>query len=1120
MAENDKPEHISVKFLKDEPSETDFFGSHSKVAAAVSDVICEDNEINVVGLLGSWGSGKSTVVSQIQKQLGERTSNTHFFNFDAWLYQNDPPRRSFLEALIQDLSQNELSTDHEWDSRLADLSGRSEETVTETSRRFSPTGKWIFGSLGLLPIGTVVLGRALDSNNLNQAPWMFWVGGGLTLAPLMMAFTFYLCWRPWRTILNGHFKWKEFFFRHRAPHENESILALLTNQSVERTDKKTKISPEPSVTEFRTVFRELLKTLRRKRERLIIVIDNLDRLAEAEAVELWATIRSLFLGGELRRFSKSEIASPTIILPIDEGSIRRMFIASGHREDANDLAQSFMEKTFDVAFHVNDPVMSDWRAFFRDKLIAAFSSAATEERIYWSTKFVEDFFSHRSSNRRITPRFLIKIVNSVGVLIKQWNDQSVDFLSLVFYVLHRSQISENPREFVKENRTGISAAVADWQRDIVALNYGVTRDKSFQILLEEPLRLAISQKDADEFSKLAEVVGFGPVFEDVIGSLPTIADTSSPQADFVANAAILAANSTLASEQWVKNSLPKLASAWCASSPLEAFRDDFSDVLFALAPHSDPNEFIRSSCTKLALSLPPSGLNDTSKKSFLTALSGLHRLSNEFGLTTPTLQTSLDIKPLLNLSEAVPPDLIHLIRSDKSSKEIINAVSSYLSDEKLSSEVPSYIRVLSSENTINFKDRLKIVWDDIVATSHNNIVNYPASFHSLGPSIDVIGLLHDRNANAKTNVQQLFDQGYLNTRLCEADQGGDGSTLADVAALMFLRGTDFAAPNGKSWSQIVKDHDDFVRNFTMALTWYLRVNPTASAHRAIKSHPSLKPIIVEMVKRDIHQGAKGLPTSHIVRNIKQLEALAGADALTLALEHAAKRPDFWSTVDGLEDAVSYETVAETLLRTGVVERSILAKNIRDRISSRDASSWKHAIFEGDTFFSLINFYGEELQQKDTLGESLKSSLQDAVADILSSDEDVRQRWFYLNRFVSKNAKVTSLRNLRDFLQSGSPVKNLIGLMKIGGPELINQGKFIDFPDKTTRHVTIPLLGDDAGLDYLSDNMDIFSRCFHESDEETKQTALETLAAVRISTDEDAPASLSVVEKGFAVRRND
>jgi KAP family P-loop domain len=233
MSDSDTQHGFTVKFIKDEPSETDFFGSHGRVAQAVADVIGDDNGINVVGLLGGWGSGKSTVVSQVQKQLKSSRSDIHFFNYDAWLYQNDPPRRSFLEALIHDLVQNRLSDGTEWRARLADLSGRSEETVTESSRKLSLTGKWIFGSLSLVPIGTVILGRSLAPKNVPNASWiqnitdapeMMWAGVSLTLAPVIIAALFYIFWRPWRKSgFFGIFK-REFWKQHRVPYQEQSIL--------------------------------------------------------------------------------------------------------------------------------------------------------------------------------------------------------------------------------------------------------------------------------------------------------------------------------------------------------------------------------------------------------------------------------------------------------------------------------------------------------------------------------------------------------------------------------------------------------------------------------------------------------------------------------------------------------------------------------------------------------------------------------------------------------------------------------------------------------------------------------------------------------------------------------
>lgn len=1116
MTAAEKSERITVKFIKDEPSEIDFFGSHSRVAAAVSNVISEDNGINVVGLLGSWGSGKSTVVSQIQKRLEGATPEIHFFKFDAWLYQNDPPRRSFLEALIQDLSQNALSNDAQWAKRLADLSGRSEETVTETNRNLSSTGKWIFASLGLVPVGTVFLAGALDSENLANASWMLLLGMSLTLAPLITAFLFYICWRPWRAEgLKGLCK-KDFWIRHREKHASESIFALLTNQSVERTEKITKISPEPSVTEFRSVFRDILKNLRSKRERLIIVIDNLDRLAESEAVELWATIRSLFLGNEINGSQPSEITTPTIILPIDEGSIRRMFSASGDQNDADELAQSFMDKTFDLSFHVNDPVMSDWRAFFREKLIEAFSDAITDERVYWATKFVEERFSNATSPRRITPRLLVKLVNSVGVLAKQWNDGSINFLSMVFFALHRSEIALNPREFVKAEWPSIAAAFGDWQRDIVALHYGVPRDKAFQTLLEDPLRMAIASKNEAEFSNLVDVVGFGPVFEEVIANLPASSTTPGPQADFVANAALLVSKSSVGKEQWVTSSMPNLASAWCNSGQTDTFRDDFDDIFKVLAPFTDGRTFVQASANKLALSLPKSGISDENSKAFIKALSSISQLSKNNGLQTPLILIPIEIQPLLYLISCVPENLRSMIRTDKMFSEILTYLTNSLADEKLSGEVPSFIQSLASTVTINFKDRSKIAWDDIVSISFNNIVNYNSSFHSVGPSIDIFGILYSKNQNAKTNVQQLFDQGYLNTRLGEADQNEDDELLADIAALMFLRGTDFAGPNGKSWSQVMKSDEKFVGHFKRALTSYLWSNPTMAVHRATKTHPTLKAVITELVKHDIvHESAGGLTTNHIVLNIKHLEGLVGAEPLAIALNQAARRSNFWTTVEEMEDGAAFHTAIETLAQIQSVDRTALIDIVRKRLLRHETSNWKQAVTEGASPFDLAKFYGNILGQAEPLGDLLKSGLQELVQALLQSSEEMRQRWFYLNRFVSRNVRVTMLKNLRDQIQSGSPAINLIELVKANDGQLFIDAKFHESPDKTTRHVTMPLMQEKSGLSFIHQNVEIFAKCLRESDEETRQAARESLEALKADDDEDQLGSLLAIKKAFS-----
>src|SRR4029453_3928358 len=132
------------------------------------------------------------VVHRIAKCLEAKPGKVaiHLFTYDAWLHQTDPPRRAFLEALISNLTSQALINEDDWKPRLADLSGRSEETVTETSRHLSQTGKWIFLSLALVPLGLGFLDFDLIDKAFGQRPstlarLIFGLSLAFTIAPAL-----------------------------------------------------------------------------------------------------------------------------------------------------------------------------------------------------------------------------------------------------------------------------------------------------------------------------------------------------------------------------------------------------------------------------------------------------------------------------------------------------------------------------------------------------------------------------------------------------------------------------------------------------------------------------------------------------------------------------------------------------------------------------------------------------------------------------------------------------------------------------------------------------------------------------------------------------------------------
>ena len=66
----------------------------------------ESDKVFTIGLYGSWGSGKSSII-ETTKQSFEEKSKVKFVTYDAWQYSNDSFRRMFLRCLSRELNYSE-----------------------------------------------------------------------------------------------------------------------------------------------------------------------------------------------------------------------------------------------------------------------------------------------------------------------------------------------------------------------------------------------------------------------------------------------------------------------------------------------------------------------------------------------------------------------------------------------------------------------------------------------------------------------------------------------------------------------------------------------------------------------------------------------------------------------------------------------------------------------------------------------------------------------------------------------------------------------------------------------------------------------------------------------------
>ena len=106
MNQKHKYKLLEDKVELDDKSEN---GTHRAIADGLFNLI-NDNDFGFsIGLEGSWGAGKSTIISIFKKQLEKDTKNIFDFYFDAWGHEGDPLRRIFLEKLIQEIQSKKNS---------------------------------------------------------------------------------------------------------------------------------------------------------------------------------------------------------------------------------------------------------------------------------------------------------------------------------------------------------------------------------------------------------------------------------------------------------------------------------------------------------------------------------------------------------------------------------------------------------------------------------------------------------------------------------------------------------------------------------------------------------------------------------------------------------------------------------------------------------------------------------------------------------------------------------------------------------------------------------------------------------------------------------------------------
>lgn len=381
------PEPCPTRLLPDTPSASDGIDPHSphrRVAKAIAGLLCNEDGGISVGIEGSWGAGKTSVVRLLREELmgmanvvepsagkndakkaagkkgaakgaeaggagggagrpaapGKKDLDFALISFDAWAHEKDPLRRTFLEKVIPYLHDIEWVRLPEWRNRLLIISQRREEKTTSTQHRVKLWGALVALSVLCVPIGTAMLTSSSAGVKTLYDPSLplvtkFAEGAALALAPVIMLLLALLHWC---------LKW---LWRRLKPHvlggadaeagkPDGSPWSMFFNKGVESETTVTNKTPNPTSVEFEQEFSELMQealagvpagisgafaqkfydlmrevlvgvpagksgaaapadAAKYARRRVVLILDNLDRVDAADALTIWSTLQT-FLG--------------------------------------------------------------------------------------------------------------------------------------------------------------------------------------------------------------------------------------------------------------------------------------------------------------------------------------------------------------------------------------------------------------------------------------------------------------------------------------------------------------------------------------------------------------------------------------------------------------------------------------------------------------------------------------------------------------------------------------------------------------------------------------------------------------------------------------------------------
>jgi hypothetical protein len=480
----------------DSPASIDEFGAHERIAQSIFKLIDGSEGGKTIAIEGAWGAGKSTVIRLLAAKCS--THSTGVFLYDAWVHAGDPLRRAFLASLIDYLQQREwLPRTDKWQDELDLVAGKQRRTTKSVTPQITRFGRLLALSLLGLPLGLASLSKAFDAiaaaKSIHVDSWsvgLFWIGLTLCLLPILLCAFHYVMCRV--TDVRAH-----------------DYFALFLSKQTSVESMVVTDSGDPTSIEFQSLFVAALEAALagKKNRKLVLVIDNLDRLSADEVQKAWSLLQSF-----VEISSTADVPELTrlwVIVPVAPSFMAAEVGADAAEPAARALAPSFLDKVFQARFKLPPPILKNWQPYLDRLLCKAIPAATLDDR----QKIVALYVALRRSHDMPTPRDIVLFVNQLAIFSTQWSSDYALAVGAAYILegsddaLERLQRNEIPSPVARRMVSGDL-------KEAYSCIYFNTGDAADALeLLQGPIarKLLIDAESREIGARIAEHASFAPI---------------------------------------------------------------------------------------------------------------------------------------------------------------------------------------------------------------------------------------------------------------------------------------------------------------------------------------------------------------------------------------------------------------------------------------------------------------------------------------------------------------------------------------------------------------------------------------------------------------------------------